>query len=889
LLAARADWLERPIPYAALTRVIASLAGERDPEVATTARRLAETLDLLGGGPRSDVESSFGRICGQTTSLLRALLERRRVALTVDDLDALDDDTFALLAILVRRLSVGGFALVGTSRTRPQVAPPRLATLLERLETSADLHVVELTAMGEAEIAQVIGPVLDAPPDPNLLREVHARAGGNPFFAREIASSLRELGMVEHDRGRARLVGPTGEIRLTRADAVLQRFVRLDPSARAVLEAIAVVGRASEADVSLLASVTGRSEAEVEVAFDALVRDHLVTDAAGGYAFAHDLLREAFYDRLGPARRRRLHAAVANHLAGRRVAGRPTDVLALARHVAIVAEPGDVEAEEILIEAGDLARRIAPERAAELYGRALELRPDGAVPRAGVLARRSSALTLASLPVEAAEVARAALAVLPPGAERDRTVTTVLGNLVELGRLDEALAVADAEIDAGRACPTVIAQRAGVLWHLQRFDEALTQAARAVSIAVDSPAERLLVLGPLLLPAAYTDRPRPLIELVSEMLRLGRRLPTTMDLYAAALASYALATSGHVAAALPPLQRAEDLVDEVGGTAFRGNILVARVFVDWLQGRWDEAVEGATAALLELEGASFALLAGAVQAIAIEIQTCRGQRPDDDLLTQPSPAPNVADLMAWAVAGVHEAAGALDAARATLAGAIRDRREQTAYHSPLLARRIDVELAAGQRSAAAEVLANLEADVQAHTNPWGRILIHRCRALVRGDVGEARAAAEAAEAGGFAYERARALLVLAELDGRCDAEALDAYRSLQALGADPLRRHAGQLLRRRGLKVPRRRATATGPLTESEMKVAQLIGQGMRNKEIATVLHYSTRTVEVYLSRIYRKLHISSRLELARALDAAGLADRGQSPLAAARWRQPFQ
>jgi predicted ATPase len=67
----------------------------------------------------------------------------------------------------------------------------------------------------------VIGPVLGAPADPNLLREVHARAGGNPFFAREIASSLRDLGMVEHDRGQARLVGPTGEIRLTRADAVL--------------------------------------------------------------------------------------------------------------------------------------------------------------------------------------------------------------------------------------------------------------------------------------------------------------------------------------------------------------------------------------------------------------------------------------------------------------------------------------------------------------------------------------------------------------------------------------------------------------------------------------------------------------------------------------------
>jgi DNA-binding NarL/FixJ family response regulator len=62
----------------------------------------------------------------------------------------------------------------------------------------------------------------------------------------------------------------------------------------------------------------------------------------------------------------------------------------------------------------------------------------------------------------------------------------------------------------------------------------------------------------------------------------------------------------------------------------------------------------------------------------------------------------------------------------------------------------------------------------------------------------------------------------------------------------------------------------------------------MRNKEIATVLHYSTRTVEVYLSRIYRKLNISSRLELARALDTPDLA-AGDQPPAAARRRQPFQ
>jgi len=46
------------------------------------------------------------------------------------------------------------------------------------------------------------------------------------------------------------------------------------------------------------------------------------------------------------------------------------------------------------------------------------------------------------------------------------------------------------------------------------------------------------------------------------------------------------------------------------------------------------------------------------------------------------------------------------------------------------------------------------------------------------------------------------------------------------------------------------------------------VQQGMRNRDIAAALHYSPRTIEVYLSRIYAKLHVSSRLELARVLDA---------------------
>ena len=60
-------------------------------------------------------------------------------------------------------------------------------------------------------------------------------------------------------------------------------------------------------------------------------------------------------------------------------------------------------------------------------------------------------------------------------------------------------------------------------------------------------------------------------------------------------------------------------------------------------------------------------------------------------------------------------------------------------------------------------------------------------------------------------------------------------------------------------------------LTAAEARMARLVQQGLRNREIAAALHYAPRSVEVYLSRIYAKLGISSRLQLARTLDAASV------------------
>ena len=55
-------------------------------------------------------------------------------------------------------------------------------------------------------------------------------------------------------------------------------------------------------------------------------------------------------------------------------------------------------------------------------------------------------------------------------------------------------------------------------------------------------------------------------------------------------------------------------------------------------------------------------------------------------------------------------------------------------------------------------------------------------------------------------------------------------------------------------------------LTAAELPVAELAAQGLRNKEIASTLHLSVKTVETHLSRAYQKLGVSSRVELARRL-----------------------
>jgi DNA-binding NarL/FixJ family response regulator len=117
----------------------------------------------------------------------------------------------------------------------------------------------------------------------------------------------------------------------------------------------------------------------------------------------------------------------------------------------------------------------------------------------------------------------------------------------------------------------------------------------------------------------------------------------------------------------------------------------------------------------------------------------------------------------------------------------------------------------------------------------------------------------------YPLERGRTLLALGAvqrqaLQRRAARETLTKAEALfESLGARPWADKARFELAR----ISGRGAAATDELTRTEREVGQLAADGRKNKEIAAAMFIAESTVEAHLSRVYRKLGVRSRAELA--------------------------
>ena len=93
-----------------------------------------------------------------------------------------------------------------------------------------------------------------------------------------------------------------------------------------------------------------------------------------------------------------------------------------------------------------------------------------------------------------------------------------------------------------------------------------------------------------------------------------------------------------------------------------------------------------------------------------------------------------------------------------------------------------------------------------------------------------------------------------------------AYDQLTSIGMEAFAERAARELQATGETVRKRRAETRDDLTSQERQIAQLARDGLSNPEIGARLFLSPRTVEWHLRKVFAKLGIHSRRELAKAL-----------------------
>ncbi|HTO06060.1 MAG TPA: AAA family ATPase [Myxococcota bacterium] len=332
-------------------------------------------------GPSADGVSQQ-RMLLELASALEWLAGARSVVLLLEDLHWADPSTIALLDFLSRRTLRARLLVVATFRDAAlgAEARPLRALLAGRLGRDG-CSEIKLGRLSEADVRAYLESRFSAEISESLGKAVYERTGGLPLFASWLVSDLVERRAVLRERGAWRLDAPPETISRVLPDS-LQRFFELQlaalpPELAELLETAAVIGPAFSLD--LLARVSGRGADRVEsLAREIAGTSFLLGRAPSGggprLAIAHELLRDALYARVTPARRRALHGACAAELA--RAEAEPAE---LALHFRAAGAPREAAAAHV--EAGRRAVAAhAHGEAASHFGAAVELleRADGA-------------------------------------------------------------------------------------------------------------------------------------------------------------------------------------------------------------------------------------------------------------------------------------------------------------------------------------------------------------------------------------------------------------------------------------------------------------------------------------------------------------------------------
>jgi DNA-binding SARP family transcriptional activator/tetratricopeptide (TPR) repeat protein len=261
----------------------------------------------------------------QVVALVVEAAVHRPLVIVLDDLQWADDTSLRLLAHLAARRPPRTLVL-GALRDQGVPTRPELDDVLAELGRVPGSRRLHLGPLGAEQVAELVRLETGLRPDDAAVDRLVARTGGNPFFVRELARLLAEEG------GLTATAVDRADVPRTVRDVVLPAVARLEPVARELLEAAALVS--GDLDLGLLARACGL---DVHTCLDRLEPVEAaglldpVPDDPFVVRFRHDLVREAVASATAPRRSAELHLRMAEAtLAGGGAVG---DVERVAHHL----------------------------------------------------------------------------------------------------------------------------------------------------------------------------------------------------------------------------------------------------------------------------------------------------------------------------------------------------------------------------------------------------------------------------------------------------------------------------------------------------------------------------------------------------------------------------
>jgi DNA-binding CsgD family transcriptional regulator len=919
---------EDGLPLAPVTQALRGLAADLDPaeleavtgpsrgELARLVPGLALGADAAADGAGA---ASQGRLFGLLLGVVERLAERTPLLWVIEDLHWADRSTRDLLAFLVTSLRSGRVLLVCTFRSDELHRLHPLRGLLGELGRHRRVVRLELPRFTRAEVAEQLAGLLGDDPPAGLVDDVLARSDGNPFFTEEL--------VLAGDGASPATLPPSLQ------EVLLARVVRLGGATQQVLGAAAAAGPGVTGPV--LAAVTGMDEAELLDGLREAVDQQVLRrpePGGEGYAFRHALLAEAVYGELLPGERVRLHTALAEALeAGVATEEAPaTRAARLAHHWSAAGDqPRALSASLAAADAAEHVYAFAEvqlqlERVLELWDRVADAEARAGADRAAVLARCAEAAYTAGDPGRAAQLVRAALALVDPAREPRRAgllheqlarFLRMSGAPAALGEQQEAVRLVPPDPSPERA--RVLASLAQLLVLVARFADARGLAEEAAAIARQVGALREEAIARTALAGALVhldDADAGLAEMEAAAV-LARKAGDVVDLMRAFVnhSDGLLATGRLEQAATVAL----DGIREARRLGMARSYGLPDLFTNATEalvglGRWDQAerisgeglqafpVDPANSAL-PVARAALDLGRGDLDAAETRLRTV--QR----LLPTPIVEPQRSGPLFAGLAEVALWRGDPDHAKALVAEAVPLVADDPRYAAPLYALGVRIEAdraelararhprePTGDDGTADGLLARLR---EAATGPvaagmpelaaWCALgVAERARLDGRPDPDAWAAAASSWERLGQPYRTAyagfrHAEALMASGDRGAAATVLRRAADVSGrLGARLLHGEVQALARRARLDLaptaPAPEAEAPTPagqlgLTPREVEVLALVAAGRNNRQIAQALFISPKTASVHVSNILAKLGVATRVEAAAVAHRLGL------------------